>query len=92
MIVLSEIRLTPAERIALSKACPYFSATYLDFLESMTLHPQEQVSLTFVPKDSDAEWGEIDCRIEGLWRECILYEVPIMSIREYCVYIELTMR
>jgi nicotinate phosphoribosyltransferase len=77
---LSKLSLTPTERKALSSTCPYFPESYLDFLESMRLHPQEQVALTFVPKTEDGEWGEIDCAIQGLWRECILYEVPIMSI------------
>ena len=38
--------------------------------------------MTFVPKSEDKTMGEIECLIEGLWRDCILYEVPIMSIRE----------
>ena len=24
--------------------------------------------------------GELECLIEGVWRDCIIYEVPIMSI------------
>ena len=35
--------------------------------------------MTFVPREGD-DMGEVECLIEGLWRECILYEVPIMSI------------
>ncbi len=34
--------------------------------------------MTFVPKERDM--GGIECTIQGLWRDCILYEVPIMSI------------
>jgi len=77
---LARLKLTSAERSALSKACPYFPSSYLDSLSSMSLNPGEQVRLSFVPKDDDGEMGEIECLIEGVWRECILYEVPIMSI------------
>lgn len=71
------------ERIALAEACPYFSNKYLDFLASIRLHPRDQVGLRFIPKSEDERMGEIECTIEGMWRECILYEVPIMSIRKY---------
>ncbi|KAL7423219.1 nicotinate phosphoribosyltransferase [Cryptotrichosporon argae] len=76
---LSELRLTTAERDALSRTCPYFPAAYLDYLASMRLDPASQVQLTFHPKNG-SNLGEIECVIEGLWRDCILYEVPIMSI------------
>lgn len=39
--------------------------------------------MAFSPKSTDeklGEMGEIECWIEGVWTECILYEVPIMSI------------
>ena len=74
---LSTLRLTPLERSALSEACPYFPSSYLDYL-SLILRPLEQVKLTFIPKEG--EMGELECLIEGLWRDCIIYEVPIMSI------------
>ena len=67
----------------MSKACPYFPARYLDFLSGVSLHPKQQVKMAFNPKSTDeklGEMGEIECWIEGVWTECILYEVPIMSI------------
>jgi nicotinate phosphoribosyltransferase len=76
---LSTLRLHPEEREALAQACPYFPEFYLDYLSSLILRPQEQVNLIFHPKDS-SDMGEIECVIRGLWKECILYEVPIMSI------------
>lgn len=39
--------------------------------------------MRFVPKSQDGAMGEIECQIEGAWKECILYEVPIMSISAY---------
>jgi nicotinate phosphoribosyltransferase len=83
---LGELKLTNEEREALAKACPYFPESYLDYLAQLTLHPKEQVRMQFVPKGQDeklGEMGEIECLIEGVWTECILYEVPIMSIRAY---------
>ncbi|CAK9785029.1 putative nicotinate phosphoribosyltransferase [Cutaneotrichosporon oleaginosum] len=75
---LGTLRLTAEERRRLAAACPYFPESYLDFLANLTLHPAEQVKLRFHPHDDGT--GEISCHIEGLWRECILYEVPIMAI------------
>lgn len=80
---LSELALADDERDALAKACPYFSTEYLDYLASVRLRPQEQVEMTFHPKLDDGRMGEIACVIRGLWREVILYEVPIMSICEF---------
>ena len=82
---LGELKLTPDERDTLAKACPYFPDSYLDFLAQLRLHPKEQVRMEFVPKGRDeklGEMGEIECWIEGVWTECIMYEVPIMSICE----------
>jgi nicotinate phosphoribosyltransferase len=73
------LKLQPEERKRLKEACPYFSDSYLDYLQAMTLHPEEQVKLEFVPKGDDG-MGEITCSIEGVWRETILYEVPILAI------------
>jgi nicotinate phosphoribosyltransferase len=76
---LSALKLQPEERKRLKEACPYFSDSYLDYLQGMSLHPEDQVKLEFVPKGVDG-MGEITCSIEGVWRETILYEVPILAI------------
>jgi len=81
VLELSTLKLQPEERKRLKEACPYFSDSYLDYLQGMTLHPEEQVKLEFVPKGDDG-MGEITCSIEGVWRETILYEVPILAICE----------
>lgn len=86
---LETVRLTDEERVALAKACPYFSDKYLDYLASIRLNPREQVQLTFVPKEGE-DMGEIACVIHGLWRDCILYEVPIMSISKPAPWFLLT--
>ena len=79
MTGLSTLKLQPEERTKLKEACPYFSDEYLDYLQGMRLHPEQQVKLEFVPKGDDG-MGEITCSIEGVWRETILYEVPILAI------------
>jgi len=73
------LKLQSEEKVKLKEACPYFSDKYLDFLSNMTLHPEEQVKLEFMPK-GDEGMGEITCSIAGVWRETILYEVPILAI------------
>lgn len=75
---LEELRLTDEERRRLKAACPYFPDSYLDFLASIRLDPRKQVTLEFFPGADGT--GEIACRIEGPWRECILYEIPVMAI------------
>lgn len=80
---LSTVRLQSYEREALAKACSYFPESYLEFLSGLVLNPEEQVELTFHPTEQN-DWGTIQCAITGLWRECILYEVPVMSISEHC--------
>lgn len=81
---LSTLRLQPEEKDKLRVACPYFSEEYLDFLSNIKLHPDEQVKLTFVPKGAEG-LGEIECEIKGIWKETILYEVPILAICMFTV-------
>jgi nicotinate phosphoribosyltransferase len=73
------LKLRPEERTQLKEACPFFSDEYLDYLQGIRLHPEQQVQLEFVPKGDDG-MGEITCSIQGVWRETILYEVPILAI------------
>ncbi|GAA5820006.1 hypothetical protein JCM11251_005444 [Rhodosporidiobolus azoricus] len=81
---LENVTLRPDERAFLEKRCPYLGADYLDFLASYRFRPIEQVLLEFVPTgevDEDGtEWGSFELEVHGLWKETILYEVPLMSI------------
>lgn len=79
------MQLSKEERAALEKACPYFSSAYLDYLGNMRLDPVNQVNLAFLPRSDDGQMGEIQCVITGLWRDCIMYEVPVMSISTSCL-------
>ncbi|EKM52890.1 uncharacterized protein PHACADRAFT_100657 [Phanerochaete carnosa HHB-10118-sp] len=48
-----ELGLTDPEHVWLAKACPYFSAEYLNYLAKFRFKP-EQVKVTFHPKDPSA--------------------------------------
>jgi hypothetical protein len=104
--VLKNLHLTAPEREYLHQTCPYFQPAYLDYLEKLRLHPEEQVTVDFVLKqraeraqdgkedgqegggnqdeEDDEDLGLIELGVKGLWRECILYEVPLMAIRKSC--------
>lgn len=79
-IELEHVALTIEERAWLQEKCPYFSESYLDFLSSFRFRPTEQVSITFVPNsDVEPDLGQIEIEIHGLWKDTILYEVPLMA-------------
>ncbi len=88
MSELANIRLDPAELKYLQLNLPYLTQPYLDFLSNLRLDPSNQVDMTFIPKERPqneshndvVEFGEIAINIKGLWKECILYEVPLMYI------------
>ncbi|KAM0753349.1 nicotinate phosphoribosyltransferase [Meredithblackwellia eburnea MCA 4105] len=82
---LGTLSLTSEERTWLESKCPYFTPTYLDFLQSFTLNPMEEVHLVFEPEGetTDAEGnqiGKLSIEIKGSWVGTILYEVPLMAI------------
>ncbi|TCD70181.1 nicotinate phosphoribosyltransferase [Steccherinum ochraceum] len=83
-----ELALTDAEREWLGRACPYFTPSYLDYLQSYRFNPS-QVSVAFHPKapssspdpppGSPYERGRIAIEARGPWLETILWEVPLMA-------------
>ncbi|THH27001.1 hypothetical protein EUX98_g7181 [Antrodiella citrinella] len=77
-----ELALRADEREWLAKACPYFSATYLDYLQSYRFKPA-QIKVTFHPKRPSApgprELGKLEIEARGPWLETILWEVPVMA-------------
>ncbi|WFD21027.1 nicotinate phosphoribosyltransferase [Malassezia caprae] len=75
---LGTLRFTPEELDWLRQTCPFFREPYLCFLQQFQLRPAEQVRLTYTPVT--AKQGTIEIEIAGLWRDVILYEVPIMAI------------
>ena len=70
---LAQLALSDAEAQWLRQQCPFLPASYVDFLRTFRFRPAEQVRL-----DTDAE-GRLSVQVTGLWREVILYEVPLMA-------------
>jgi nicotinate phosphoribosyltransferase len=77
---LENLKLTVNERAWLETKCPYFKSTYLDCLSEFRFRPAQQVDIKFVPDANEPDWGAIELVVTGLWRETILYEVPLMAI------------
>ncbi|CED82607.1 nicotinate phosphoribosyltransferase [Phaffia rhodozyma] len=78
---LSKVKLSKDERTWLETKCPYFQATYLDFLQNLRLSPEDQVTAHFVPVSADeVDVGDVEITVKGLWKEVILYEVPLMAL------------
>ena len=69
--LMQSLALTDDEYHYLS-TLPFFKADYLDWLRNYRYQP-EQVKIT-----NNA--GKLHIRIEGLWRDIILWEVPLLAI------------
>ncbi|KAF8883545.1 nicotinate phosphoribosyltransferase [Infundibulicybe gibba] len=74
----SNVSLTNDEQQWLSKACPFFTPTYLAYLAKYRYKP-EQVQATFEPTSEDGTLGNLSIVISGPWVEAILWEVPVMA-------------
>lgn len=73
-----DLRLTTEEKNWLANTCPYFSEGYLEYLSKFQFDPA-QISIKFMPLSDDGEEGRIEIEASGLWRESILWEVPVMA-------------
>lgn len=73
----------PEEIHFLKSACPYLNESYLEWLQNFYLKPAEQINIKFTPvKDTGSEHdlGDLECTIEGLWVDTILYEIPLLAL------------
>jgi nicotinate phosphoribosyltransferase len=81
---LESVEVTAAEIEWLRKTCPYLTPTYLDFLQTLRLHPAEQVKATFTPLSNDSNdptaEGDVVLSVSGIWVETILYEIPLLAL------------
>jgi len=78
---LSTLSLTSSERGWLESTCPYLRKDYLNFLEAFRYDPENQVQCQFIPdQGEDAQLGDLSLEVKGLWKDVILYEVPLMAI------------
>ena len=71
---LALLSLSQQERAWLEANCPYLRPEYLDFLAQFRFDPSNQVKVELVNA------RDLSIVIEGLWREVILYEVPLMAM------------
>ena len=73
-----DLHLTIEEKNWLANTCPYFSNDYLDYLSEFQFNPA-QISIRFIPVSDDGEEGRVEIEASGLWREAILWEVPLRA-------------
>ena len=69
---MSSLKLTKEEKVYLTRTCPYFDPTYLDFLQGYRYDPDEvKIKQT---------GSNLEVSISGYWYRTIMWEVPILSI------------
>lgn len=73
-----DLHLTIEEKSWLADVCPYFSKEYLEYLSEFRFDPA-QVSIRFIPVCDGGDEGKVEIEASGLWREAILWEVPVMA-------------
>ncbi|KAG6374283.1 nicotinate phosphoribosyltransferase [Boletus reticuloceps] len=73
-----DLRLTTEEKNWLENTCPYFPKEYLEYLSGFRFNPA-QISIRFNPVSEDGEEGKVEIEASGLWRETILWEIPVMA-------------
>jgi nicotinate phosphoribosyltransferase len=73
---MAELKLTPEER-AYIETLGLFKPAHLDYLQNFRYNPaQVKINLTAM----DGTHGQLDMKIEGPWKEAILWEVPLMAL------------
>ena len=81
---LANITMSDEEIGFLGRNCPYLGQQYLSYMKEFRFNPSEQVFLGFNTvgddKNSDEDFGDLVLKIEGLWVETILYEIPILAL------------
>lgn len=82
ILELGDVVLQAEEYDFLKKNCGYLDhEDYLDYLKSFRFHPTDHVHLDFVPVDGgDGDQGDVRIRIDGLWVDTILYEIPLLAL------------
>lgn len=71
---LGDLRFTEEEIEYLKVKIPYLPSEYLDYLKDFKLDPSSQVVLS---ADKD---GSLDLKVNGLWKDIILYEIPLLAL------------
>lgn len=75
---LENLSLSTEEFDWLMARCPYLTRDYLIYLRAFRFNPSEHVQLDY--KQDSKGYGEIHINVKGLWRETILYEIPLLAL------------
>ncbi|SCW03413.1 LAFE_0G09868g1_1 [Lachancea fermentati] len=65
----------------LRKAIPYLPETYFNYIsgEDFKLSPGDEINLS-VKESSQPGHYDLDIHIKGLWKDMILYEIPVLAL------------
>ena len=69
---LPKLKVTQDELNWMKNACPYLPITFFEYFKNFKFNP-DLVKIEYYN-------GTLDLTISGLWRETILYEVPLLAI------------
>ncbi|CDO53958.1 similar to Saccharomyces cerevisiae YOR209C NPT1 Nicotinate phosphoribosyltransferase, acts in the salvage pathway of NAD+ biosynthesis [Geotrichum candidum] len=81
---LGTLRFSPTEIEYLRTTVKCLPETYLKFLETFKLVPEEEVDIKFFSDNNEdgtaAEEGHIVINVKGSWAQTILYEIPLLAL------------
>lgn len=79
---LSDLRFSEEEIEYLSKEIPFMPARYLEYIASddFKLNSEADIKLDIVPAPDTDDLYDLDILVEGLWKDTILYEIPILAL------------
>lgn len=80
--LLEQLRFTNDEIDYLRREISYLPEDYLHFLASPSfqLNPSKQVTLSSTPIPQQKNRFALDIHVEGLWKDTILYEIPLLAL------------
>ncbi|SCV03235.1 LAMI_0H06524g1_1 [Lachancea mirantina] len=78
---LSSLRFLEDEIEYLRNAIPYLSKDYLNYLASdeVKMNPSEQIEFNVLETNQEGHY-DLEININGLWKDTILYEIPILAL------------
>ncbi|GMM56879.1 nicotinate phosphoribosyltransferase [Maudiozyma humilis] len=81
--LLGNIRFTKDEIEYLKREIPYFPESYIEFISNSDFHlkPEEHIKFESESFEQNGETRyNIDLLISGLWKDTILYEIPLLAL------------
>ena len=78
---LTDVALTHEEYNYLKENCSYLDhGSYLEFLRAFRFRPSQHVDIRLDPVDGNDTYSDAHLEIRGLWRDTILYEIPLLAL------------